>query len=245
MHVAVCLLAKGRSVGVVDLDSRQKSITRFLQNRQRYLDSSGLDLVCPEHVTVTRSSAADRDRQRAEDQQSLMVALEHFADRFDILVLDCPGSHTYLSQLAHALADTLITPMNDSFIDLDLLGEVDPDNWQVERLSHYAEMVWDSRKFRSASEKPPMDWVVTRNRLATLDSKNNRRVDAALAVLQKRIMFRYVPGLMERVIYKELFPSGLTMMDLDAVKQFGELQVSHVAARSEVRSLVSALNLPG
>jgi len=131
-----------------------------------------------------------------------------------------------------------VTPLNDSFIDLDLIGEVSATNFQVERLSYYSEMVWDSRKFRSASGKPPMDWVVTRTRLASLDSRNNKRVHTALEALQKRIMFRYVPGLYERVIYKELFPSGLTILDLEKVNS-----LSHVAAREEVRSLVNNLRL--
>jgi len=156
----------------------------------------------------------------------------------DFIVIDCPGNDTYLSRLAHALADTLVTPLNDSFVDLDLLGEVSPINFQVKKLSFYTEMVWDSRKFRSASGKPPMDWVVVRTRLASLDSRNNKRVHDALDALQKRIMFRYVPGLYERVIYKELFPSGLTILDLEKVNS-----LSHVAARQEVRSLVDSLNL--
>ncbi|MDX1570863.1 MAG: division plane positioning ATPase MipZ [Xanthomonadales bacterium] len=244
MHVVVCLLDQGRRVGVIDLDSRQRSISRFLENRRAYLDRTGLALVEPVSVTVQRSEAHDTRAGRREEQQALQAALDRLRGHVDLVVIDCPGSHTYLSQLAHALADTLVTPMNDSFIDLDLLGQVNPDNWQVERLSHYAEMVWESRKFRSASELPPMDWVVTRNRLATLDSINNRRVDSALEALQKRIMFRYVPGLSERVTYKELFPKGLTMMDLGNVPESGKLTLPQVAARNEVRNLVAALNLP-
>ena len=244
MHVAVCLLARGHTVGVIDLDSRQRTTSRFLENRQRYMERAGRALCQPQLVTVQRTTDGDAASQRTADQQALQTALEGLNDQVEYLIIDCPGSHTYLSQLAHALADTLVTPMNDSFVDLDLLGQVDPESWQVERLSHYAEMVWDSRKYRSASARGPTDWIVTRNRLASLDSINNRRVDAALDALQKRIMFRYVPGLSERVIYKELFPKGLTMMDLQAVPEFGQLTLPQVTARNEVRSLVSALRLP-
>lgn len=244
MHVVVCLLEQGRSVGVIDLDARQRSISRFLENRERYRSRGGADLPVPRRHTVERSIIADGRQRRVAEQAALQAALDRFHGQVEFLVVDCPGSHTYLSQLAHALADTLVTPMNDSFIDLDLLGQVDPESWQVERLSHYAEMVWESRKYRSASEKAPMDWVVTRNRLATLDSINNRRVDAALAALQKRILFRYVPGLSERVTYKELFPRGLTMMDLGAVPEYGKLTLPQVTARNEVRNLVAALRLP-
>ncbi len=244
MHVAIDLAQRGNRVAVLDLDSRQQSTARFIENRERFLKSHDYDLAMPAIRTLHRSTATDKAQQQAEDQRTLQQALEAFDSSSDFIVFDCPGSYTYLSRLAHALANTLVTPINDSFIDLDLIGQVDPDSYTVEKLSHYAEVVWESRKFRSASEKDPIDWVIARNRLATLDSLNNRRVDAALASLQKRIMFRYVPGLNERVIFRELFPKGLTMMDLGTVKEFGKLQVSHVAARSEVRALVNALNLP-
>ena len=243
MHVVIRLLDRGYRVGLIDLDSRQQSISRFLENRARFIDRSGCSLPTPEHLMVHGSSKNNIEDQQLEEQSKLESALDDFRHRVDFIVMDCPGSYTYLSRLAHALADTLVTPINDSFVDLDLLGRVDPESYQVERLSHYSELVWESRKLRSASEKPPTDWVVTRNRLAMLDSINNRRVDAALAALQKRIMFRYVPGLHDRVIYRELFPKGLTMMDLNRVPEMGKLTASQVAARNEVRTLVRLLNL--
>lgn len=243
MHVVIRLLDRGQSVGLIDLDSRQKSTSRFLDNRARFIQSTGHSLPSPEYLTVAASCKTNVKDQQIEEQANLEAALESFKHRFDFIAIDCPGSYSYLSRLAHALADTLITPINDSFVDLDLLGQVDPDSYQVNQLSHYSELVWESRKLRSASEKPPTDWVVTRNRLAMLDSNNNRRVDAALDALQKRIMFRYLPGLHERVIYRELFPKGLTMMDLHRVPEMGRLTASHVAARSEVRKLVRLLNL--
>lgn len=244
MHVVVCLQRLGYRVAVIDLDARQKTVSRFLQNRQLTLDSTGDPLPMARCITLPGSSRTSTTEQRADEQQALQQAIDSLVDSHDVIVIDCPGSHTFLSSLAHALADTLITPMNDSFIDLDLLGEVNPETWKVDRLSHYAEMVWQSRKFRSASEKPPMDWIVTRNRLANLHSQNTQRVDEALTALQKRLFFRYVPGLSERVIYRELFPRGLTMMDIDLLSEFGRMQVSHVAARREVKQLVEAMNLP-
>jgi chromosome partitioning protein len=243
MHVVIRLLDRGQSVGLIDLDSRQKSISRYLDNRVRFSRRSGHPLPTPEYLTVNASCQPNVKDQQVEEQTNLETALAGFRNRFDFIVIDCPGSYTYLSRLAHALADTLITPINDSFVDLDLLGQVNPDTYQVEQLSHYSELVWESRKLRSASEKPPTDWVVTRNRLAMLDSINNRRVDTALDALQKRIMFRYVPGLHERVIYRELFPKGLTMMDLNRIPEMGKLTASQVAARNEVRNLVRLLNL--
>lgn len=244
MHVVVCLLRQERSVAVIDLDSRQKSVSRFLENRQATCERSGDALPMPAYVTLGTSDKSTVDEQRAEDQVALQTALDRFDREHEFIIIDCPGSHSYLSSLAHALADTLITPMNDSFIDLDLLGHVNPETWQVDKLSHYSEMVWQSRKFRSASERPPMNWFVTRNRLATIHSQNTRRVDDTLKALQKRLYFRYVPGLSERVIYRELFPRGLTMMDIDLVSGFGKMQISHVTARRDVKQLVDNLELP-
>lgn len=238
MHIIVGLLEKGKKVAVFDLDARQKSVARYLQNRQTFMANGGADVVMPEFKVIAQSAASLINDREVEDQQNLQKGLDTFKKEVDFIVIDCPGNDTYLSRLAHALADTLVTPLNDSFIDLDLLGEVSPTTFQVKKLSFYTEMVWESRKFRSASGKPPMDWLVVRTRLASLDSRNNKRVHDALDALQKRIMFRYVPGLYERVIYKELFPSGLTILDLEKVNS-----LSHVAARQEVRSVVDSLNV--
>ena len=238
MHIIVGLLDTGKKVAVIDLDARQKSVARYLQNRQTFMANGGTKVAMPEFTVIAQSMASLIKDREIEDQQNLQKVLDAFKREVDFIVIDCPGNDTYLSRLGHALADTLVTPLNDSFIDLDLLGEVSPINFQVKKLSFYTEMVWDSRKFRSASGKPPMDWVVVRTRLASLYSRNNKRVHDALEALQKRIMFRYLPGLYERVIYKELFPSGLTVLDLEKVNS-----MSHVAARQEVRSLVENLNL--
>lgn len=239
MHIIVGLLELGKKVAAIDLDSRQKSVARYLQNRQAFIANSGEQASMPDFMVINQSDAGVIKDREAEEQNNLLRGLEQFKKDVDFIVIDCPGNDTYLSRLAHALADTLVTPLNDSFIDLDLLGEVTADDFTVKKLSFYSEMVWGSRKYRSASGKPPMDWVVVRTRLASLDSRNNKRVHKALDALQKRVMFRYVPGLYERVIYKELFPSGLTILDMKEVTN-----MSYVAARQEVRSLVDSLNLP-
>lgn len=244
LHVIVCLLERGYRVGVIDLDSRQRTLTRYLENRSRYCETSGVDLVTPPVVTLDPSSLDDMQARKRLEQSMLRGFLNHFDGDTDIIAIDSPGSYTYLSSLAHALADTLVTPMNDSFLDLDLIGKIDVRNLEVEELSHYARVVLDSRAHRDRSERDALDWVVARNRLGTLASRNNEKVHAALLALQSHIEFRYVPGLYERVIYRELFPLGLTMLDLDKVRDQGKLQLSHVAARNEVRSLTDALNLP-
>lgn len=238
MHVVISLLESGHSVFVIDLDARQKSISRYLLNRQSFMQTGGANLPMCGFVTLEPSSADNIQDREKQEQIRFEQVLSSVRSEMDFIVIDCPGNHTYLSKLAHALADTLVTPLNDSFVDLDLLGEVSPVSYQVKRISHYSELVWESRKFRSASGLPAMNWLVTRNRLAPLDSHNNKRVHAALDALQHRIKFRYVPGLNERVIYRELFPQGLTVLDLGKLNS-----ASHQAARKEVNALVDQLQL--
>ena len=188
----------------------------------------------------TADSVAARERDERQRCDALVARLERSVD---FILIDCPGADSHLARLAHARADTLLTPLNDSFLDLDLIGQVDPDSYEVRRLSLYSESVWDSRKQRALSGRRGLDWVVMRNRTATIDARDKRRMDAALRRLQHRIAFRYVPGLSERVIYRELFPRGLTLVDLKQVNG-RSLTMSHVAARHEIRRLMDDLRLP-
>lgn len=245
MHVVIALLHHGKRVGIIDLDSRQRTAGRYIENRMNYCREHGRNLLNPIYRVVCPSNLDSHDQRRSAEREALEGTIAELAEAADYVVIDCPGSDSYRSTLAHAHADTLLTPLNDSFIDLDLIGEVEGEDYAVQRLSHYSEMVWESRKLRTLMQRPPIDWVVTRNRLATLDSRNNQRVHAALSALQKRIMFRYVPGLNERVVYRELFPLGLTLLDLPELGEQRQMQLSHVAARTELRRLVEALRLPG
>jgi chromosome partitioning protein len=162
----------------------------------------------------------------------------------DVVVIDTPGSDHYLSRAGHSHADTLVTPLNDSLIDLDVLAKVDPATLRIEKPSHYSEMVWETMKQRAMrGERRPIDWIVLRNRLSTLDARNKRDMEKLLADLSKRIRFRLAPGLSERVIYRELFLDGLTLIDLQRSLPGVEMRMSHVAARQELRALVDAVGL--
>lgn len=242
MHVIVHLLQLDRSVGVIDLDSRQKSLTRYLDNRKAFSEEHGLHLSMPEYTVIERSALDSVRNMEDEERTWLEEAIQSM--RADFILIDCPGNDTWLSRVAHTYADTLLTPINDSFVDLDLIGQVTADGSKVIKLNYYSELVWDCRKARNMNDKESTDWVVTRNRLASLTSRNNRRVERALESLKQKINFRVVPGLSERVIYRELFLKGLTMMDFGKVQQIGKMQLSHVTARKEIRTLVEALNLP-
>lgn len=245
MHITAALMKLGFKVGALDLDGRQRSLSRYVENRRDYMARNGLTLAMPAHNVLMRSELDSVAGQAQEEEAAVQGALAQFAD-CQFIIIDCPGSDTHLSRFGHSLADTLVTPINDSFVDFDLIGKVDPETFEVKSPSLYAELVWDSRKQRMMRDKTTVDWVVMRNRLQQLDAKNKRRVGEALNVLADRIGFRVAPGFGERVIYRELFLNGLTLIDLVGGTDTGiSLTMSHVAARNEVRGLIESLNLPG
>jgi chromosome partitioning protein len=247
MHLAIALTRMGKKVGVIDLDVRQRTLSRYLQNRAAWMAQTGRPATMPEQVDVAASAARDLDVAEAEEAANFEAALQALGERCSHIVIDAPGGDTFLSRLAHGAADTLISPLNDSFIDFDLLGDIDQVSFEVLKPSFYAELVWESRKRKAITARRPIDWVVMRNRLSAgrIESKNGQRVAEALKMLSPRIGFRLAPGLTERVIYRELFPKGLTLLDQEAIAGELGMAMSHVAARQELRELMIVLKLPG
>ncbi|MBB6226539.1 chromosome partitioning protein [Polymorphobacter multimanifer] len=232
VHIGVALTLAGFRTAMLDLDSRQRTTARYLENRVAFAARRGLALATPDHITI-----ADGEGAEAE----LALRLEQAA-AIDFLIIDTPGRDSALARAALARADTIITPINDSFIDFDLIGEVDPETFAVKKPGFYAALVFEQRQARARHDGGSIDWVVLRNRLSTLEARNRKRMGAALDQLSKRIGFRQLPGLSERVIYREFFPRGLTLLDRGALEDFS---ISHVGARAELRALLAALNLPG
>ncbi|MFO1016230.1 MAG: division plane positioning ATPase MipZ [Hyphomonadaceae bacterium] len=244
MHVMVALMRMGRRTGALDLDVRQRSLTRYVENRSRWISGRGVQLPTPQILELSESPQRSLDLAEAEDETSFRAALRRLSETCDFIVIDSPGGDSFLARMAHSWADTLITPLNDSFVDFDLLGSIDEHNADIVRPSIYSEMVWESRKKKALAARTPIDWVVLRNRTSTskIEAKNKQKVGDALKTLSNRIGFRLAPGLSERVIYRELFPQGLTMLDLDAD---GAMNMAHLAARQELRDLFLTLKLPG
>ncbi len=244
MHVATALARMGHRVGGLDLDMRQKSFGRYIENRLAYLARAGLNLPTPNYIELPETEPGTLQPGENPYDQRLSSAVATLEPISDFIVIDCPGSHTRLSQVAHSLADTLITPLNDSFVDFDLLARMDMETGRVKGPSIYSEMVWNARQLRAQAGLRPIDWIVVRNRLGAQQMHNKKKVGAALEDLSNRIGFRVAPGFSERVIFRELFPRGLTLLDL---KETGvdQLNLSNIAARQELRDLMKELRLPG
>lgn len=242
MHLIVALLRGGGSVGCLDLDARQGTLTRYVENRRA--TAAELPLPVPRHAAILASRLDSAAAAAAEDRARFAEAMAGFAD-CQFVVIDTPGSDTGLSRIGHSHADTLVTPLNDSFLDLDLLARLDREGKRILGPSVYAEAVWEQRKRRALADGGSIEWVVMRNRLSSLDARNKRDIGILLDQLSRRIGFRLAPGFTERVIFRELFPRGLTLLDLDPGRTGLSLNMSHVAARQEVRALLKAIGIEG
>lgn len=230
VHVAVALAYRGARVAALDLDPRQRTMHRYFENRTETAARRSISLPSAECEVFRGENLADLDAQIAR-----------LGAGADFLVVDTPGRDDPFARHAAVEADTLVTPLNDSFVDFDLIGQVDAETFKVRRLSFYAELIWETRKRRAVERRQEIDWVVVRNRTGHVEARNMVRIERALKELSKRAGFRVASGLSERVIYRELFPSGLTLLDKG---HLGELGTSHLVARQELRGLVAGLHLP-
>ncbi len=232
MNLIVALLSAGHKVGSIDCDHPQGTLTRYVENRRRFMAEEAPDLVMPNHETLNARALAEGRADRILGQHS---------NSQDFVIIDTPGYDTPLSRWAHGHASTLITPINDSLIDLDVLGEIGSDTERPVRPSPYSGMVELSRQNQARAGHGGIDWIILRNRLANLNAKNRRQVAEFLTKLRKSLRFRDGPGLRERVIYRELFLLGLTLLDLPCGNRRVRLAMSHVAARQELRQLLEVI----
>jgi len=243
IHMATALMHAGAKVSVIDLDLRQLSLAHFFSNRRIWSASAGVTLPMPTQWLV--EEAGDLLKMPAPDAVARFEAAgsEALQGGADFLIVDTPGADTALSRAAHANADLIVTPLNDSFVDFDMLGQVDPVTLDLIKPSLYSEVVWESRKNKMTETRRSIDWLVLRNRLATTEARNRKRLDERIQALSRRVGFRIGPGLRDRVIYRELFPFGLTVADISPTVRPIPVSLTHIAARQELRSIMSALGL--
>ena len=163
MHIAIALLKAGQRVATIDLDCRQRSFTRCINNRSMWSRRTGVNLELPVHSCIKLGETMYiADNETAEYQQ-FADAIHAVERTFDFIVIDTPGTDSYLMRLAHSIADTLVTPINDKFLDIDVLGTVDPPTSPVTDMSHYAKLVRDTRDNLRQLDASTTDWIVVRN----------------------------------------------------------------------------------
>ncbi|HEY1472850.1 MAG TPA: division plane positioning ATPase MipZ [Pseudolabrys sp.] len=246
MHIAVALMKAGQSVATIDLDSRQRSFTHYIGNRRAWAQHVGRELETPHHTCFDKKVDYPNEDDEAAACRAFTDSVGALAQSYDFIVIDTPGHDSDLMRRAHMIADTLITPLNDSFVDFDVLGTVDPETLGVTGPSHYAEMVAEARSQRQLLNQAPMDWIVMRNRLSSLGSRNKRLMGEGLQELSQRLDFRCIEGLAERVIFREFYPRGLTAVDdLDEITLGTRPTMSHVTARLEIENLLGTIGLGG
>ncbi len=243
IHLVAALMHAGETVAIIDLDLRQRSLARFFDSRRTWCASTGAVLPMPIACPLAPEGVKLAEGDPAEALARLDTAMADALGQASHIIIDTPGGDTPLSRAAHGRADLIVTPMNDSFVDFDMLGQVDPVTLDLVKPSLYSETVWEARKVKAATRGSSIDWVVLRNRLAVTEARNRKRLEERMTALSRRVGFRMGPGLRDRVIYRELFPFGLTIADLSPKVRPVPVSLAHVAARQELRALTQALGL--
>ncbi|MBE6467709.1 MAG: ATPase [Alphaproteobacteria bacterium] len=230
MHMATKLLYENFKVAVIDLDGHQGSLTKYIENRRNFCTKNKIQLPSPVHY-VFEPVAKEANKEEIEN------LIAELSTRFDAIIIDTPGSRNYLFELAHKFLHTLITPIGDSLIDLSAIADINPETGEILKSGHYAEFVWETKKKLAANDLPYLNWIICGNKVSSLRSKNKDMVFAKLESLSKLYGFRFTQGLKDRVIYKELFLDGLTILDMTSPKLHRRMCMSHLAAKMEINSL--------
>ncbi len=247
MHIAVALMKAGQRVVTIDLDSRQASLTHYVAHRRAWARYAKIALEIPTHFCVTRAEGIKVDDNEALEFAGFADAIDEIEHTHDFVVIDTPGTDSYLMRLAHAMADTLVTPINDSYVDFDVLGEIDPQCLTLTGSSHYAELVRDARRERQrhAASQEFIDWIVMRNRVAQPAAPDTEHVTKSLCELGLRLGYRLIDGFAERSVYRAFYPRGLTALDtLEDTALAGRSSPPHQSAQQEVMDVLAALRLP-
>jgi chromosome partitioning protein len=234
MHLAVTLMQEKFKVAVIDMDGRQGTLSRYVENRINFAKQNNINLIIPQLVTITpRVNSNEYDNHISE----INMLVEEISKTYDAIIIDTPGAKNYLFETAHKLADTLITPLSDSLIDLNVLTELDNQTPEKHKAGHYAQFVWEIKKHLAMKGKPMLNWIVVGNKISPLNSRNKTLFFEKLENISKLYGFRVASGIKDRVIYKELFLQGLTVLDLNSEALKSRLTLSHLAAKQEIKNL--------
>lgn len=242
IHLAYGLADAGLRVGTIDLDGRQATFSRFVDNRRKLVlsEAEGTSIKFTDHRRISLSRNATEETLTDEKLRQLVTALDSLS-HCQYVVVDTPGSDHMLCRAAHVLADVLITPLNSSFLDLDALVKVDREANQISGPSAYSEMVVYMSEARAELGGDLIDWLVLTNRIPNVPTRVHREVTDVLRKLAERLGFSFLPSLHERVIFRELFLKGLTVLDTGQDEGPSPQTIASITAREEVEALVDGV----
>lgn len=242
IHLLLGLQAKGARVSAIDLDGRIGGFSRFLRNREAWAKTSRQNIYTPPFFTVTASQNKDINLCEQEEFAGFAGAVEKLEHISDYIILDLPSGDTYLSRLAHSMADVLITPINDGFLDVNVLGDVDNEDFSVQQINPYGKYVMDCLSRRKNIDGNGFEWLIVKNRVSSLGAKHKQKVDAALNNLAAKLGATLAGNIGDRVIFRELYAMGLSVFDvLD--KQTGvKATASHNEAKREILDLINYID---
>ncbi len=231
MHLAIKLLNEGFKIATMDLDARQGTLSKYIENRRKFCTAQNISLPTPKHFEVHLG-------QESEIADKINALSSHF----DAIIIDTPGTKNQLFEEAHQYADTIITPISDSLIDLNVIADIDFQTGKMIKIGHYADFIWEVKKNLAAKGKSYLNWIVVGNKTSNLKSKNKSTVFSQLEKLSKTYGFRLNDGLKDRVIYKELFLEGLTVLDMRHEKLKMKMNLSHLAAKREIQKIAEFIS---
>lgn len=234
MHLAIKLMQEGFNVAVLDLDGRQGTLSKYIENRTNYCQKNNVNLPIPEYF---RFSLEPNPYLIPSSREKVAFQIYELSFKFDAIIIDTPGTKNYLFEEAHKYADTLITPISDSMVDLNILADIDYAEERITTPGPYANFVWDIKKYLAAQGKPYLNWIVVGNKFSNINSRNKSLVFKFLNSMSRLYGFRFLEGLRDRTIYKELFLEGLTVLDMSHPQLKLRMSISHLAAKQEIRRL--------
>jgi chromosome partitioning protein len=207
-HIATCAHMNNKKIVTIDCDFPQFSFSKYYENRKK---NKSLDekLIWQNHHKITD-----------------LTKLPDMIEKDTVYLIDTPGKYDPHITKIHGMADIIISPVNDSFLDIDTIMKLDQGKWAMP--GYYYETIMENKKYKKDSM-----WIVVRNRSTHINSKHKRTVEERLTELSKRINFTLMQGLRERTIFRELFNEGSTVLDVESKK----MSLSHLAAKMEVKLL--------
>ena len=222
IHLIIALLHLGKTAASIDLDERQQSLTRYIENRQKTSDTQEIPLLLSEHFQIANESTLSNTNCIEIFEKKFDQLLQKLSN-YDFIIIDIPGNNTKINRLLHYYADIVITPINSSFIDVDLIGKVNADDLSLISHGVYGNLFLEERDrtFKKKNKKP--EWIVVHNRYSAYESLHKRNIDFALRCMSKKMDFKLIPGFRDRLIFKELFLKGLTLLDANSINKIHKI----------------------